>query len=284
MSQHLLRGNTSGERVFRGAIHWHVLAGIATLAFVLSITTQTKANTISFAQFTEASPGGNLFAYNDNGVGNDSQFGTSVGGGPLGAAIPVNFTYLTVAGPVPADLTGNQAATVSMTSSSITPVVTGFGGAFGDQQFFGGGTVSNTISITRDTPAAEGNGTRTNLLTVTFTGQLIGPLGGRTPQFNADSSVAGYTVNYTSDFLTFSQSTEQDFSLTFSSWFSNNDGNGLEVNALDDFFASATASGTGTFDANAMVGTPEPAAFWLASLALFALVGIRRKQLFAAIG
>ena len=34
------------------------------------------------------------------------------------------------------------------------------------------------IKFTRDTPAAEGLGTRTNLLTVTFTGSLSGHVGG----------------------------------------------------------------------------------------------------------
>ncbi len=71
---------------------------------------------------------------------------------------------------MPADLTGNQDATLAMTSSS-TGNASVLGGIVGTQTFNG---QTNTITITRDTPAAEGTGTKTNLLTITFTGTLLG--------------------------------------------------------------------------------------------------------------
>jgi hypothetical protein len=234
-----------------------------------------KASTLTFAQFSEADPGGNLFSYVDNVAGGNSQFGTSTGG-PLGAPIPVNFTYLTMGGSLPADLTGNQAASLSMISTSATPVtsvpIPSLSITLGAQQF---PTVqTNTISIIRNTPAAEGTGTRTNLLTVAFTGQLLGTLGGRTPQYSADTGL-GFTVNYTSDFLTFNDQLEKDFSLTFSSWTNVGNGNGLAL-AASNFFASALASGAGTFDAS-VVPVPEPATWLLGAAGLLALFVVRKR-------
>jgi hypothetical protein len=236
--------------------------------------TASHASSISFAQFSETSPGGNLFKYVDNGAGQDSQFGTSTGGA-LGAAIPINFTFLTVGGTLPADLMGNQAATLSMTSSSKSSVAT-FGGLFGTQQITGGGAVSDSISITRNTPAAEGTGTRTNLLTVTFTGQLLGALNGKTPQLSSDTGL-GFTLSYTSDFLTFDNNAK-DFSMTFSSWTSLLDSGGLET-ALSGFFNSATASGAGTFDGGT-TAVPEPSTWLLAAMGLMTVLAVQvvRRQ------
>jgi len=240
---------------------------VAVLAATIAMPILAQASQITFAQFSEASPGGNLFKYVDNGAGNDAQFGTSTGGA-LGAAIPVNFTYLTVAGSLPGDLIGNQAATLSMTSST-KDAASVLGGVVGLQNFgANAGSLSNSISITRNTPAAEGTGTRTNLLTVTFTAQLLGAINGRTPQVSADTGLS-YTVNYTSDFLTFDNNAGRDFSLTFSSWTNTGNGNGLAL-AASNFFQSATASGTGTFDGAAIV--PEPAALVLGLLGAAAIL------------
>lgn len=234
-----------------------------------------RASSITFAQFSEAGAGGNLFAYLDNGPGNNSQFGTD--NGTFGSAIPVNFTYLTVGGSLPADLTGNQGATLSMTSTTTSTVSTtaipALGVTIGGQQF--PQILSDTISITRDMPAAEGTGTKTNLLTVTFSAQLIGSMGGRTPQYSADTGL-NFTVNYSSDFLTFNDTAEKDFSLTFSSWTNVVGGGGLALNDIDNFFVAATASGTGTFDATA-TAVPEPAAWLLGAIGLLSMVVIGKR-------
>ena len=177
---------------------------------------------------------------------------------------------------LPADLQGIQDATVSLTTSTIDPVTTAFSGMLGVQSFDGSGTVVDVLKITRTTPAAEGNGTRTNLLTMTFTDDLLGVIGGRTPQLSGNAPPD--TVTYSSDFLNFNNGGEQNYSLTFSSWASTGDGGGLELSSTpgDDFFASATAAGTGTFDGQ--VSIPEPASGTLALIGLGALARVRRSR------
>jgi hypothetical protein len=114
------------------------------------------------------------------------------------------------------------------------------------------------------------------LLSVTFTGQLLGAINGRTPQFSADTGLS-FIVNYTSDFLTFNDDLQKDFSLTFSSWTNTGNGNGLAIAQSNHFF-SALASGTGTFDAS-VTPVPEPATWLLGAvgLAAMAMVGWRKQ-------
>jgi PEP-CTERM motif-containing protein len=236
---------------------------------------QAVSSPVTFAQFKESTSGSNTnqFAYIDNGPSGDAQFGTDVGG-VLGAPVPATFSYLSIVSLLPADLQGVQDATVSLTTSTIDPVTTAFNGMLGVQTFDGSGTVVDVLKITRTTPAAEGNGT--NLLTMTFTDDLLGVLGGRTPQLSGNAPPD--TVTYSSDFINFNNSGEQNYSLTFSSWASTGDGGGLELSptAGDNFFASATAAGTGTFDGQ--VSIPEPASGTLALIGLGALARFRRSR------
>lgn len=253
-------------------------AVILTAALLVPATT-VRAVPASFAQFSEASPGGNLFRL--NGGSPETDFGTSTGG-PLGAQIPVNFTYLTVSGSLPLDLSGVQNAHLSMTASTLQPVTTGFGGLVGAQVFDGAGAFPNSISIIRDTAAAEGLGSKTNLLTVTFTNStLLGIVGSSAPAMSADTATGGVTVNYTSDFLTFPNG-EHNFSLTFSSWTSfaqQGLPGGLQIGGTESnlFFLSATAAGAGTFGGNA-VYVPEPGTMGLAALGLVALICKARRR------
>ncbi len=245
------------------------LAAFAILAS-LGAASAAQASVITFAQFTEAGPGGNAFAYQDNGPTADAQLDT-ISGSTIAAPIPVNFTFLSSAfGALPADLIGSQNATLTMTSSTLSPILPG---PFDTQSITGAGSVVDTLTFTRDTPAAEGAGSRTNLLTITFTGLLAGPVGGRTPQLIADTGL-GYTVDYSSDFLDFSGSTERDFSLTFSSWTTSSTGNGLSPSSIDSYFSSATAAAAGTFDGT----VPEPSTLALAALAALALLSRRPRQ------
>jgi PEP-CTERM motif len=251
-------------------------AAIFSGAIVVGSASTASATPASFAQFSEASPGGNLFALNTTTP--ETDFGTSTGG-PLGAAIPVNFTYLTLSG-LPVDLQGVQQATLSMTSSTVSPVITGFGGTVATQSFTGAGTLPNSISIIRDTPAAEGLGAMDNLLTITFTNStLIGILGNSAPQMTADTATAGVVVTYSSDFLTFANG-EKNFSLTFSSWNTPGDGNGLATNgnlqAL--LFQAATAAGAGTFGGSASVFIPEPSTMVLAGIGVVGLALAARRR------
>jgi hypothetical protein len=268
--RHALPGCAIAQRVSNCA-SWRFLAVALFLSTAVALPRIANALPISFAQFSEADPGGNIFSYVDNGSGNTSQFGTSTGG-PLGAAIPINFTFLSAAGAMPADLTGNQAATLSMTSSTTAPA-TLLGGIVGTQTFNG---QTNTITITRDSAATEGTGSKTNLLTITFiNGTLLGAINGRTPQLSADSGL-GNIVGYTSDFLTFNDNAEKDFSLTFSSWANTSGGGGLSIVDASNHFASATASGAGTFDAS-VTPVPEPSAWILGAVALAGMLVVGRR-------
>jgi hypothetical protein len=244
-----------------------VFVALAAGAILLGFAPGLRAATITFAQFQEATNGSNAneFAYLNNGPGTGSTADAELVTDPsrvAGAEIPVVFNYLSFSGAFPADLEGPQNATVTLTSSSTSDVATGFSDSIDDQQIMGNGDMTDVLAITRDNPAAEGSGSRTNLLTMTFTGQLFGEIGALTPQLSGSN--ANYTVNYSSDFLTFAGSTERDYSITFTSWTTNaddaNDGLGLMPSA-DNYFEAATAAGSASFDSNAVTLAPEAATF-----------------------
>jgi hypothetical protein len=258
-----------------------VFAGVIAGAITLGIAPVAPASIITFAQFQETATGSdaNQFAYLNNGPAADADLVTDPSGVP-GAAIPVTFNYLSLTSTLPADLQGQQNATVTLTSSTTSAAATGFGGSIGDEPITGDGGLTDVLSITRDTPAAEGAGSRTNLLTMTFTGQLFGAVGGLTPQLGGDSPT--FTVTYTSDFLSFTGSTQRDYSMAFTSWTTTaadaNNGLGLEI-AADNYFESATAAGSATFDSSAVSTVtivPEAATSSSMIWALFPLLACRR--------
>ncbi|HEY4312136.1 MAG TPA: PEP-CTERM sorting domain-containing protein [Pirellulales bacterium] len=264
---------------------------IGTFLFVACATPVAEIHAAStFAQFTEATasspqspfPPGSSFGYADNGLG-DAELGTVMDTG-LGDPIPVNFNFLNQAG-LPADLLGIQDATMTMTSSTTAPVVTGFGGTVGSQLFDGKGELQNVITFTRNTPAAEGFGAHTNLLTVTFTAQLTGMLGGQTASLTADT-LTGFTVNYTSDFLNFSSNADANFALAFTSWLTPNEfaaiasSGPLAIDSTSQNFFAALATGAGSFAGGSSVSIPEPSTCVLAvlGLAFLGMAGRRRLK------
>jgi hypothetical protein len=228
---------------------------IAFLLAFLSGPPSARAALTTFAQFRQSSSNvTNVFSYINNGNASNAQLITAPGGVP--GSTPVDFSYLSVSGALPADLQGNQAARLTLNSSTKQLVQTAFG-TIGNQQILGDGT--NTLSIIRNAPALEGINSRTNLLTMIFTGQLLGALGGA-PQLSGDTSIGPpYIVNFTSDFLIFANG-QHSFSLTFSSW---NPG----LSQLGNYFADATAAGTGTFAADARY-VPEPSSFALLGMGI----------------
>ncbi|HTV47920.1 MAG TPA: PEP-CTERM sorting domain-containing protein [Phycisphaerae bacterium] len=252
-------------------------AAVATL--VLSCPSTATATVVTFAQFDQSSSG-NPFYYDDVPSAGDAELITSNGvisnGTYTVISIPVSFTFLV---PMPADLTGPQQATLKLISSTESKVYdpwspTYASGSYSSQQFLGNGALADILTVTRDTAAAEGTGNKTNLLTMDYTGQIAGKISSVTPQLSGNT-VLGNTVTYTSDFMNFANSTQQDFSLTFSSWTTLNGGGGLQVDTEDQYYDSAYAAGAATFDVQATV--PEPGTL---SLATFGLAGIllRRKQ------
>jgi len=254
-----------------------VLAGLFAGVIALGFVSASRAATITFAQFHEATtgPSANQFAYLNNGAGSDAELGTDPAG-TIGAPIATVFNYLSLDGALPADLQGNQSATVTMTSSTLSTVQTAFSGTLGDQQVMGNGALTDVLAITRTAPANEGSGARTNLLTMTFTGQLVGAIGGLTPQLSGGTVT--YTVNFTSDFMSFAGSSQRDFSMTFTSWTTTandaNNGKGLEI-AADNYFESALAAGAATFDSD-KVTVPEATTFALVMGALIPMLARRR--------
>lgn len=253
-------------------------------------TREALAVTGSFAQFTEGNfsgpnsgiPAGNLFGYDDIAAGN-AEFGTYTGTA-VGDPIPANFFFLNLPG-LPSDLQGLQNAMMTMTSSTTAPVVTGFGGTVGSQFINGAGQLQNVIHFTRNAPAAEGNGARTNLLTITFTAQLSGTLGGQTASLTADT-LTGYSINYSSDFLSFSPNGQANFNLAFTSW--QNAGlttitsvSPLTIDDTTQNFNLALSAGAGSFAGVPSVSIPEPSSLLLALVGLGALGLLGRRRIAA---
>ena len=151
--------------------------------------------------------GGNAFSYTSQGTA--GQPGGSATLSTTNTAL--FFAYSSIAG-LPADLSGIQGAHLTFTSfTTLGP--TSVGSVFSNI-FDGSGVNSAMLTITRDTPAAEGTGSRTILLQVIFTPFTFNGTGGGAG-FSA-SSLSG-TVTFSSDFLDFSNAIERDVGLSFSS-------------------------------------------------------------------
>jgi hypothetical protein len=242
---------------------------------LLALPAGVSASVVTFAQFEEntGSSDANLFSYLDNGAAGDAEI--------TGESIPVTFTYLSQTG-LPPDLQGPQAATLTITASTIGAESSFGGGVFG-QTFDQSGALNDVLTITRDTPAVEGNGSRTDLLTADFTAVLYGPLGFTIPNLVASTN-GMLTLSYSSDFLNFGSDATADFNLAFSSWTTTSDGNGLEASPSDSYFATATAAAAGTFDVDSgsITIVPEPAGLAIAMLALCPMLLRRRRRSIAS--
>lgn len=249
----------------------------AVLVLGMGSAAKAAAVPVTFAQVIESSlaTNPNAFSYVNS--------GTLSGGSTLTAtSVPVSFTFENVLGTLPTDLTGVQTALLTLTSSSTSVASTGFGGVVANQSF----PTTDTLTITRTTPAAEGNNAKTNLLTVTFSGaNLMGYIGGTTPELSADTLLGG-TVTYSSDFVNFNSGTQNDFSLAFSSWDPTGSTTGLGI-ASDGYYNSATAAAAGTFDnLGSSTVIPEPSGLYTelaGGLLLFAFCGRRSRGWFAGL-
>ena len=215
------------------------------------------AATQTFGQFLQQAPSDRLFTYTnlDSGANKKAEIKAT--------DIPVYFLF-GVSG-LPADLTGLQDATLTVDLISNLGTTTSGGGS--RTQLFD--TVTNgSISFVRSTAAAEGNGTRTNLLTVSFTtGQLDASQGSGSFTFKSN---ANSVITFTSDFLDFSSVLEKDFALSFS-------GASPSFSApVGSSSQSLAASGSGTFASDpppvVIPGVPEPAS-WAMMLGGFGLLG-----------
>ncbi len=237
------------------------------------------ADTSTFGQFLQRSPSARLFSYvnHDSGATKQAELHTtSTATSNATASIPVYY-ILSVAG-LPADLTGLQDA--HLTVDFLSNLGTTGSGTDRTQMF--DTVTSGTISILRDTAAAEGSGARTNLLTVNFTNaELDASQSGGSFTFKSNGNSV---ITYSSDFLDFSNVVSKDFSFSFS-------GASPTFNAgLGNSGRSTRFSGTGTFasePAPTVPGVPEVST-WAMMMIGFAGAGAamrtgrRRNTAFAA--
>lgn len=217
------------------------------------------AATETFGQFIQKSPSDRAFSYTklDSGTNKKAEI--------KGSGIPVYF-LLGLSG-LPADLTGLQDAHLSV--DFISNLGTTAGATSGSRvQLFD--TVSTgSISFTRDSAAGEGDGTRTNLLTVTFSNAELDASNGSgsfTFKSNADS-----VITFTSDFLDFTNVVDKDFSFSFSG------ASPTFSAAVGSSSRNLAFSGSGTFASDpaplVVGGVPEPAS-WALMLGGFGLLGM----------
>src|SRR5262249_32788221 len=135
-------------------------AAILVIALGCLIAPVAKAQQTTFAQFFERG-GDNAFSY--------ASSGTAGAGGRATLStqnVAIYFQYMGITN-LPADLAGIQNAHLafhSFTTLGPTVAVSGFASIFN-----GSGANAAEITITRDTPAAEGDGSRTVLLQAVFT-------------------------------------------------------------------------------------------------------------------
>ena len=205
-------------------LHLASIFGLLTFGLLQSIQAQTQ----TFAQFTQQSSA-NGFIFTNNG-GASATLSTPLSG------TRITFRYLGIVGLAPS-LQGDQCADIFIDANGNDPAVQTVPPNGYSQPF---DTV--IIQILRCTPAPVGSNTRRNLLTLTVTTgspALSGNLGGASASFFA--STPTQNVTFTSDFLTFANTTERNFALSFS-----NITPPLSLGP-GGFFDSFTAAGTGTF-------------------------------------
>jgi hypothetical protein len=191
------------------------------------------AQTTTFAQFLEQDAS-NDFVFTNNTTSADFQ---TVSGGS-----PIFLRYSNISG-LDSSLTGFQSAHMIITTTTTSPasLITG--------------TLTQpltsvvTVQIIRDSPApvGVGNGSRTNLLTATFSRSvsdpsIVGSSGGSAATLQA--TTPDNTVTYTSDFLNFASTTSRNLSASFSSVSPS-----LSLGA-GGFLQSFVAAGSGTFASN----------------------------------
>ncbi len=212
--------------------------------FSTSITT-TQAQTQTFAQFSED----NLtqdFVFTNNAPSANATFTTVAGGSP------VTFRFSPGILNLDTSLRGPQSAILTITPTTTTTAATQNGGSLNQPL-----NQTIVIRITRINQATVGNGNRTNLLTATISTNTSAPeVSGNNNGGSAtfDASTPNQTVTFTSDFVSFINTTDRDLSFSFSSV--------TPTLTLDtnSFLRSFTAAGTGTFASNPIPVVAAPTA------------------------
>lgn len=226
------------------------VAALACAAVLGGSALAAQADT--FATFLVSEPG-NTFSFTNSGPGSTFQTLDPVTNNTA-VAIPVVFQYN-----VPNTYSGvpnvNINGTLVVTAQVSAPIA-----SFGGFLFQEMDTV--TMTFLADTPV---NGDNVLLKVVRSAGTIYGRNGGTTASFTGDTN-AGYSVNFESDFLGFTTTTQRAFALSFTNA-------SPSLASFAGYLRSFTAAGNGTFDAE---NIPEPASLGLLGLGALAL--IRRRK------
>jgi hypothetical protein len=223
------KGAALAEKIMGGRM---ILAGVLGVCLAVGAASGAAYN---FANFTDIS-GTRPFSFTNNGGASGIISTTSV---------PINFNFTAPTGLS----TAGRPATLTISGSTLTPAVV-VGTAI-DQPI-----TTSTLSITE-------NSTGKDLLSMTFTGAIIGASGGPNAQL-AGADTSG-TVTFTSDYLTFTPP-GNSYALSLAAMSPT-----LSIGP-GSFLSTFAADITGQFTANAI---PEPLTLGLFALAPLAL--LRRR-------
>lgn len=213
-------------------------------AIIMGFGQIVSAQVTTFAQFLERN-GTQDFIFTNNG-GVSGTFSNISGGSPI------FFIYQNVSN-LPVELQGFQNAHLFISTTTTTPAT--LSGSNLTQPL----DAISTVQIIRDTPTSPGVGTgsRTNLLTATFSGAaglptVSGGDGGNSATLSA--ATPSNNVTFSSDFVGFGLSTQRNLALSFSSVITS------YTSGAGGFLDSFTAAGTGTFSSSPPPGYFTPTA------------------------
>ena len=254
------------------------LAAAATLAAAFTVATPAAAVTETFANFTGVG-GSNIYWKQSASRTGGSLFSVSHAGDTSVGSVATKFRFESPRAGNRLDVLAGLGQLNSSLTFNVLAVDGSVAGAFGPNLYQPLSTGAFSFIYTGLTPLVVAHTTYltgANLLTATFIsgGGITGVLRGSSGSVNASTS-SGDTITYTSDFLNFSSTVDQDFALSLSSVtppFGRTPGQ-----SLNTFFA--TAGGSFSTDPVPLPTAviPEPATWGLLVVG-FGLVGLQGRR------
>jgi len=234
----------------------------APIALAVLALSQASADAaaVTFAQFTQAGPG-TPFAFV-----NQTTFGQA---GIVGFSTPVNFNFTLASGLS----TVTRAATLTLTAVTNAPASSAVlgGSTFIDQPING-----NNPSNPADVLTIVENSTGKTLLSLTFTGDIVGKMNDPSASLtgSTDPAAGNNMVNYSSAFLNFGPGVNS-YLLGLTS-----DNPALSIGP-GGFLNSFVGSIGGSFSATVVAAVPEPASLAMFGTGLIAtaVLASQRKRL-----